>query len=261
MKKIFIILLFFCILKSYSQIDSIIVDQFYVDSSEAIIYNDSINVINGYPRQDALTYININPDGGLNKKILYINKVTLRYLKKYILDSLQYPVIKVNKDSVLNHNNLQDKLEQIIIDSNWYCYLKNENLWMFNVDTSKYFGFSVSNIELLRELNGKLFNFCLFASIPYTSMDNIINGYTVRQICNSMDQIIKRKDNNRIMIRLYRNGIYEDFEDIFLLIDNSFLLHTVNDVKNATQIYQLLEVNDVDEDVSSRTDYLTSEDF
>jgi hypothetical protein len=267
MKIVVFILSSFIYSLAFGQLDSLIEFRFYIDSINGIEQRDSIDKKEGYPRgggsgKDALTYAGLQLNSNqLNKHVIIIDKVTEKYLKKYILDTLQLPVIKIPLDSINANQAVKNKIQYEIVNNNWWCYLKNDNVWILNIDSTKSEVFTVNNILRADSIGAKIFNFCLFASIAYSKMDDEIEGYTVRQICNSMGQIIKRKDTGRIMIRLYRQGAYLDFEDIMLLINNGFLLHTLNDVKDACGIYQLCEVDNVDQDISECTDYLTTEDF
>jgi hypothetical protein len=152
------ILLLFISCSVFSQLDSIQKNVLYVDYSPRVsIFIDSINDINGYPRQGALTYIDYSYDEVLGKYTLLLNKVTERYLAKVILDAFEFPVIRIPK-SVISPA-IKTKLENEIINNNWNLYWKNSNLWMFNYSHSADDEFTQNQINWITSNGGAVWNF------------------------------------------------------------------------------------------------------
>jgi hypothetical protein len=96
MRYIAFILLIYS-LTSYSQ-DTI----YFADSSWAVVFSDSINLANGYPRQEALRYQSVHYD--TTNDIFYhlINKVSEKGLEES--DSLWVPMMWTNVDDTLWYN-------------------------------------------------------------------------------------------------------------------------------------------------------------
>lgn len=266
MKKLFVILFLIGIgIKSYSQVklngpiirayvqDLTIInpDTMYLDSLSVLSQIDSIDYKNGYPRQDALHYILYKNDTPLSKYKVKLDRTTEKYFKKYIFDTLQLPVLKISKDSATKYPEFKQTLENQIINNNWNTYLKNNNIWMFNLDEDKDTLYSMNNIYKFDSLGGKIWNFNLFGVVAYANMDQVVGGYTIRQICNSMDGIFKRKSNNQISVHLKRkNGEYPNWDDVKLLDNNYFTIATLQDFRTYYSTYDICEVDNVDEDIT-----------
>jgi hypothetical protein len=254
MKKLSAILLLLIGINSYSQLEIIDIDTLYFDNTIVSSQIDSIDFVNGYPRQEALHYIWWNNGNSLFKHKIKINRVTEKYLKKYIFDTLQLPVIKVNLDSVIKYPSFKQKVKNQIINKEWNVYLKNNNVWMFNLNEDMDTLYSMDNIYKLDSLGGKIWNWELFGVVAYANMDEVVGGYTIRQICNSMDFICKRKSNNQISVHLKRkNGEYPNWNEIKLLDDNYFTIATLSEFRTYYNTYEICEVNNVDEDVTECT--------
>jgi hypothetical protein len=254
MRKLFAILFLLIGIKGYSQLEIVNEDTLYFDNTVFLTEIDSVDYVNGYPRQEALHYIWFVNDNPLLKYKLKINRVTAKYLKKYIFDTLQLPVIKVSKDSAIKYPAFKQALENQVINKEWNVYLKNDNIWMFNLDEDKDTLYSMNNIYKLDSLGGKIWNWELFGVVGYAYMDEVVGGYTIRQICNSMDGIFKRKSNNQICVHLQRkNGEYPNWDDIKLLDVNHFTIATLPEFRNYYSTYDICEVDNVDEDVSTCT--------
>jgi len=255
MKKLFVILLLIIpVIKSYSQLEIIDIDTLYFDNTIVLSQIDSIDYVNGYPRQEALHYIWYNNSNALSKYKIKLDRPTEKYLKKYIFDTLQLPVIKVNKDSALKYPDFKQKLENQVINKEWNVYLKNNNIWMFNLDEDKDTLYSMNNIWKLDSLGGIIWNWDLYGVVAYTNMDIVVGGYTIRQICNSMDFICKRKSNNQISVHLKRkNGEYPNWDEIKLLDNNYFTIAVLPDFRVYYATYEICVVNDVDEDITGCT--------
>ena len=251
MKKLLVILFLFLGIKTYAQLDSIRTDTIYFDLQW--IYNeiDSIDSVNAYPRQEALHYIGYHYYDSLDKYKVRLNRVTEKWLKKYIFDTLQLPVVKIPRDSVIKYPVFRDKMENQIINNQWNVYLKNNNIWLFNQDEDKDTLYSMNNIWEADGYGSKIWNFDLFGVVAYVNMDQVVGGYTIRQICNSMDFICKRKSNNQISVHLKRkNGEYPNWNEIKLLDDNYFTIATLPDFRTYYTTYEICEVDDVDEDIT-----------
>lgn len=254
MKKLVLVVLFIISIKVCAQLENINTDTLYIHESYALVEIDSIDSINLYPRGEADNYIWYKEYNLLNTQKLKINRVTEKRLKRYILDTVQLPVIKILYDSAISDTSFKKKLENQIKNNLWSVYKKNDNIWMFNIDEGKDTIYTMNNIWKLDSLGGKLWNFDLFGVVAYSRMDSIVNGYTIRQICNSMDGIFKRKSNNQISVHLKRkNGKYPNWNEIKLLDDNYFTIATLSDFRDYYVLYEICKVDNVDESVTGCT--------
>lgn len=251
MKKLFIILSLFLGVKTYGQLENVHEDTIYIPESQMLIEVDSISFINDYPRSEATDYIWYHYFPDLNSTKMLINRVTEKRLKIYIFDTLQLPVVKVNLDSVIKYPDFKQTVENQISNKGWGYYLKNNNLWMYNPDEDVDTLYTMNHIWKFDSLGGKIWNFDLFGVVAYANMDQIVGGYTIRQICNSMDFICKRKSNNQISVHLKRkNGEFPNWDEMKLLDDNYFTIATLPDFRTYYTTYEICEVDDVDEDIT-----------
>lgn len=257
MKKLYYILILLLLLigiKSYSQLENIHEDTMYMPELQMLIEVDSTSSINGYPRGEANYYIWYHYFPELNSTKMLINRVTEKRLKIYIFDTLQLPVVKVNIDSVIKYSDFKQTIENQIKNKGWCYYLKNNNLWMFNFNKDVDTLYTMNHIWKFDSLGGKIWNFDLFGVVAYANMDEMVGGYTIRQICNSMDFICKRKSNNQISVHLKRkNGEYPNWDEIKLLDNNYFTIATLSDFRTYYTTYAICEVDDVDEDITDCT--------
>ena len=157
MNKLIIILLFICSL-SYSQIDSLDFNELYVKSeNHAERINDSIDKWNGYPRGDAERFQDVYYDSIYIGYRLSMNRVSEKYLKVLILDSFEFPTMRVPLSELTT--TIKELLWSEIQSEGWYVYLKNSNFWMFNYNTSADDEFSQAQIDWVINHGGALWNF------------------------------------------------------------------------------------------------------
>lgn len=152
------IILSFISISIFGQIDSMEVNTLYIDlKPRAEQFIDSINSINGYPRQGAITYIDTHYDSVLQKHCLLLNKVTERYIKHAVLDVVNLPTIRLPLSNITS--NARTKLEEEIINNNWNTYIKNENIWLFNYSQTADDNFTQNQRDYIISIGGQLWNF------------------------------------------------------------------------------------------------------
>lgn len=152
------ILISFISLSVFGQIDSMKVNTLYIDLKPRVEqFIDSINALNGYPRQNTNTYIKAIYDSSFSKHTILLNKVTEKYIKHAVFDLVGLPTIKI---PILNlTENAKSKLETEIINNNWNTYIKNDNIWLFNFDQSADDTFTQNQRDYILSIGGELFNF------------------------------------------------------------------------------------------------------
>jgi hypothetical protein len=257
MKNLFAILQLLIVVNVNAQLEKINEDTLYMPEEYMLIEKDSINYINNYPRGPGKTttdYIWYHYFPELNSTKMLVNRVTKKRFKIIIFDTLQLPVVRVKMDSVIKYPDFKQTVENQISNRGW-CYDKNNgNLRMFNFNEDVDTLYTMNHIWKFDSLGGKVWNFDLFGVVAYANMDEVVGGYTIRQICNSMDFICKRKSNNQISIHLKRkNGEFPNWNEIKLLDDNYFTIATLPDFRTYYITYEICEVNNVDEDVTECT--------
>ena len=156
--KLTIILLLLISISLSAQIDSMKVNTLYIDLKPRVEqFIDSINVINGYPRQGAETYIQAEYDSILLKHSITLNKVTEKYIKHAVLNAIGLPTIKIPIDSLTV--NARIKLESEIISNNWNTYIKNDNIWLFNYNQNADDTFTQNQRDYIVSIGGEIYNF------------------------------------------------------------------------------------------------------
>ena len=153
-----IIIISFISISVFGQFDSVKKNTLYVDYSIRVEqFISLINDMHGYPRQDAITYIDCRYDSVLCKFAIKLDRVTELYLKTAVLDKRDLPVIRLPL-SVITPT-IRMKLKNEIIDNNWNTYIKNDNLWLFNFNLDAGDTFTQNQIDFIINNGGQVWNF------------------------------------------------------------------------------------------------------
>jgi len=152
-----LILLFFTFQLS-AQIDSMKVDVLYMGSeSKTARLQDSIDIYNGYPRQDAFIYMDYIFNSNVNKYAISIDRVTYKHMKRLIIEEYGFPTMKIPMSII--SGGIKDKINTELSDNNWNAFKRETYFWMFNFSKTADNKFTQIQIDYLINNGGTIWNF------------------------------------------------------------------------------------------------------
>jgi hypothetical protein len=142
----------------FGQIDSMKVNILYMHSENHMQRTvDSVNLYNGYPRQNTNNYAIYEYDSAVSMYSLILDKPTEKYLKGSILEATELPTVRIPLEALTE--SAETKLNDEIYTNNWNAYIKNNNVWIFNTNQSADDTFTENQRNYIISIGGELYNF------------------------------------------------------------------------------------------------------